>query len=1309
MTETLFRRPPRLPVPSVPDGEVALRPPPELPRPDSGGGWLTALPALSGLGSVAYLFAGPPSPITYVAGSFFLFSSLAIVVCSLLRSRSSQKGDTATTRRDYLRYLVSVRAQVRKTADAQREHLEWTAPEPGVLWSLVDDARLWERRSSDEDFGVVRLGTGPRYLATPLVPAESGAVEDLDPLAAQALKRFVTTHTAVPDLPVQASLRRFAGLSITGDRAAARALARAVIAHAVTFHSPKDLRVAVCADVDGADWSWVKWLPHARHPAHTDHAGPARQTHRALAVLEEMLGDELTRRSRFNRHGEPDPDLPHVLVVLDGAAVTGEELVLAEDGLQAVTVLDLDGVADELVRAHGLALRVDSDRTLTVRTAGRDDHLGTADTLAPASAAALAQQLAGYRLDADTTGDGDLSAASKTLPQLLGITDPAAIDLATSWKPRPVRDRLRVPIGIAADGTVLELDVKESAQDGMGPHGLLVGATGSGKSELLRTLVLGMAATHSPEQLNMVLVDFKGGATFADLGRLPHVAATITNLEDDLALVDRMREALAGEMNRRQEILRDAGNVVSIRDYEQRRQAGAPLPPMPSLLIVVDEFSELLSQKPDFVDLFVQIGRLGRSLGLHLLLASQRLDEGRLRGLEAHLSYRIGLRTFSAEESRVAIGVPDAVDLPSAPGHGYLATEARTRKRFRAGYVSGAYSAPGRRGPVGPDAVPEVRPFPASRLPVPARLRAPAPGPADPKNEVTLLTVMVGQMAGKGTPAHRVWLPPLEAPEPLDALLPGVAVRPDRGFCASPDAPELAVPIGIVDRPYHQRRDPLVIDLAGAGGHVAIVGGPQSGKSTTLRTLITGLSLRHTPDEVQFYAMDFSGALFSLVGLPHLGAVAGRQDEEVLHRIVAEVTAVVEHRETRFRELGVDGMAAYRKLRANGAVPSDTHGDPFGDVFLVVDGWAVLRQDHEDLEERILNLVSRALTYGVHVVVTANRWLDLRLGLRDLMGTKIELKLGDPLDSEIDRRTQEAVPVDRPGRGVSRDRAHFLGAVPRVDGVRGADDLGAGVADLIGKIDGNWPGAPAPPVRLLPALLEYDELPTDGGLAIGLEGQRLGPVVLDRRTDPGLVLIGDAESGKTSTLRAIARQVVDRARPREDKIVLIDYRFTMLGEFDGDCVLGYANNQQQVVDVVAGLVEGFTKRLPGPDVTPEELRTRSWWTGPDVHIVVDDYDLVATSAGNPLLPLLEFVPQARSLGLHLYVSRAAGGAGRAVLDPVLGRLRELAFPTVVLSAPVDEGPLFGVRPIRQRPGRGTLVHRTIGTVPVQLARLDTAR
>lgn len=373
-------------------------------------------------------------------------------------------------------------------------------------------------------------------------------------------------------------------------------------------------------------------------------------------------------------------------------ATTGRRAALA--GYRNAVVIDLAESLEWKPARPTLRLRI-ADGRLAMVGADRNrkdtvTELGRPDALTVRAATRLATRLAGYRIG-DTVEAGEPLATDFDLTALLGIPDLRQLEVEKLWDRRGIPERLRVPLGLGADGRPVDLDLKESAQGGMGPHGMLIGATGSGKSELLRTLVLALALTHSSEVLNFVLVDFKGGATFLGLDRLPHTSAVITNLADEAALVDRMRDALHGEMVRRQELLRSAGNYASLLEYETARLAGTPLSPLPTLFVVVDEFSELLAAHRDFMELFVMIGRLGRSLGVHLLLASQRLDEGRMAALESHLSYRIGLRTFSAMESRGVLGVPDAYQLPSQPGNGFLRSDISTLTRFKAAYVSGPY------------------------------------------------------------------------------------------------------------------------------------------------------------------------------------------------------------------------------------------------------------------------------------------------------------------------------------------------------------------------------------------------------------------------------------------------------------------------------------------------------------------------------------------------------------------------------------------------------------------------------------------
>ena len=1329
MGTVVFRRQARRTPPQMPRGEVLLEPPPEISETVSGGlgQVLVYLPMLAGVGAMGLMFARPGAgAIGLVAAGLFAVSMGGMMVGQVGRGSAEKRRKLNGDRRDYARYLAQVRRRIRRAARQQREASRWRNPDPETLWATALSPRLWERRTTDDDFATVRVGVGVQRLTVTLVPPQTKPVEDLEPLSAGALRRFLRTHTTVDEVPVAVSLRAFGRVQFTGDPVAVRDLARAMTAHLATFHTPDDLRIVVCAGPGrAAAWDWVKWLPHALHPTDVDAAGPLRLFAGQLADVEQLL-PELAQRQRLAGGSSA---VPHVVVVLDGTGPQPDSPLAATD-VDGVTILDLDAALPVDVAAAALRLQVTPQAV--VRT-GRDRNgtpttspIGRPDRLAVPQAEALARQLAPLR--SSVGGDVEEEVLSKNLGllQLLGLGDAATVDVAATWRPRPPRDRLRVPIGVGPAGESVELDIKEAAQGGMGPHGLVVGATGSGKSELLRTLVLGLAVTHPCDALNFVLVDFKGGATFARLDDLPHTSAVITNLADDLALVDRMRDALEGELNRRQELLRSAGNYSDVKDYERAREGGAPLTPMPSLFVVVDEFSELLTAKPDFIDLFVMIGRIGRSLGVHLLLASQRLEEGRLRGLDTYLSYRVGLRTFSGLESRVVLGVPDAYELPSAPGHGYLKIDTTTMLRFKAAYVSAPYTG----GRSGASTAPgtasyQVMPYTLGYL-APA---APAPGAQPPPDDstdadradgeagrVTVLDVVVDQLVGRGTPARQVWLPPLSEPPTLDELLPPLAVDPARGLCPAgwSGAGGLRVPVGLVDRPYHQRRDPMWLDLSGAGGHVAVVGGPQSGKSTVVRDLVASLALTHTPAEVQFCCLDLGGgSLSGLAGLPHVAAMAGRLAPDLVRRTMAEVNNLLDRREKLFATEGVDSMATYRRLKAAGRFA----GDLFGDVFLVVDGWGTLRSEFEALEPEITSLAARGLGYGVHVVVASTRWMEIRPALRDLLGTRIELRLGDPSESEIDRRLAVNVPSLTPGRGITPQKLHFLAALPRIDATGEAQSLVDGVADLVTQVSQAWTGPRAPAVRLLPEQLAYADLPLPGSpeavaagpgaLPFAVDENALAPAYLDLRSDPHLVVLGEPRCGKTNVLRVIAEQAAARYSPDEAKLIVLDYRHNLLDLAGRPHTLAHGFTSAHATGIVNQVVTGLSKRLPPADITPERLRARDWWQGPELFLLVDDYDLVGTASGSPLLPLLDLLPLGRDIGLHLVIARSMGGAGRALFEPVIQRLRESGSPALIMSGTKEEGVLFGtVRAEPMPPGRGRLVTRQ-GVRLVQTAYLPT--
>ena len=1335
MGDVVFTRAERLEAPTVATGELTLQAPPALPRPTPRPLIQLILPivlvvAVGGMVVVMMRTGMMRNPMFMLFPVMMAVSAVGMLAGTL--TGGNKTAETDELRKDYLRYLGQTRDTVRRTAEQQRAAALWRHPDPVELAALVGTPRMWERCHGDPDHLTVRLGPGRQSLATRLTAPDTGPVDDLEPVSVVSMRRFVRVHSVVDDLPVGLELRAFAALSLDGDVDVVRSAVRAIIAGLVVSHGPDEVRVAVAASEGHARraWEWLKWLPHHEHPAYTDGGGRVRLTEFSLAGVEAMLAADVARRAAFSPSAPTRPDGgPHLVVVVDGVGVTGAERILAEDGLDGVTVIEVSGSRAgqlrDLALRRGLCLTVDPDGRAFVRTDTGEEEIARVDAMSPPEAERLAMALARYRpADTVTNADGSTTARrAPGLPDLLGIGVATRVDPAVAWRRRGERDRLRVPVGVSPDGAPVELDLKEAAHGGMGPHGLCIGATGSGKSEFLRTLVLGLVATHDPDALNLVLVDFKGGATFLGLEPLAHVAAVITNLQAEITMVDRMRDALEGELTRRQEVLRAAGNYSGVGEYEAARAKGAALEPLPALVIVVDEFSELLSSKPEFAELFLTIGRLGRSLHIHLLLASQRLEEGRLRGLDSHLSYRIALKTFSATESRSVLGVTDAYHLPATPGAGYLKVDAGDPVRFDAAYVSGPYTEDRRLdgstvATVAARAA--VRPFTAWYMPVPAPAVVVPPGSDDDdeagadshgpagrgdggdsgaEGSASLLEVLVGRFAGHGRPAHEVWLPPLGAGAPLDA-----AVGTEPSGAGREQPPTLRFPLAEVDLPFEQRRDIWSVDLSGGDGNVAVVGGNRSGKSTTLCTLVLAAAATTEPDRLAVYVVDLGGGVLqSVADLPHVGGVARRGEEERIRRTVAEVDAERRRRERAFRDAGVVSVDQARRRLV------DRDGRPtaeYPDVLLVIDGWQALRTEFEDLEQTVVGLAADGLSYGVHVVLSASRWADLRPALRDALGTRVELRLGDPTDSMIDRRVAMTVPAS-PGRGLTPDRHHMLVYQPRLDGSVDREDIADATTAASRHLAARWRARVgdlgAAPVRLLPEILPYAQLASlarpgpDGTrtrVPFGVDEAELSVVYAELETDPLMLVLGDSECGKTSVLRSIARGLVAGNTPGAAKLIVVDYRRTMLGEVEGDHLAGYAATETALTPMVEHLVRILDERMPGADVTAEELRARSWWSGPRIHLLVDDLDLVVTGAGNPLQPLTRFLPHARDIGLSVVLARRSAGASRALYDPFVGRIRDLGGAGLIMSGSREEGPLLGgVRPGPLPAGRGRLVTR----------------
>ncbi|MFG3252687.1 type VII secretion protein EccCa [Streptomyces sp. NPDC048172] len=1315
------------PLPAAAERQVEA--PPNLPDGKAGSPMMAMLPMMGIMGSVVMMTIIRSSQFA-VIGALVLVVALTGGVVLLLSQRGKAQRTRRTQRERYLEYLEELREELARQDREHRRAAQILHPPPEALHDLLSSpARLWERRRPDTDFLHLRAGTG-------LVPVRelpirehggSTVLTPPDPFMLNEAHALADRFSTVPDLPLTVPLDRAGNVSVVGEREDVLRLVRALLAQAAVGHAPDDAAIAVaCSEERLADWEWVKWLPHTSMSDVSDGPVAARRIATDPSRLASLLSGELRQRASYAaevRRGLSDRNalrlVPRLLAVSDTHGGTACELPRPDEAVplteMGVTVLHLVGERIDEPGDVSLRLTVNGD-ALTVEDLRGERPLltyGSVDEMSGAWAEGLARLLAPLRLSAESAAETPLSGPVDH-PGMLGLSDASDLDLEKMWRKRDGQSFLRVPIGVTDDGEPLLLDLKESSELGMGPHGLCVGATGSGKSELLRTLVLALLATHPPEDLAMVLVDYKGGATFAPFEGLPHVAGIITNLENDAGLIERVHTSLAGEVKRRQQVLKDAGNIADIGSYAAARAERPELASLPHLFVVIDEFGELLTAKPDFIELFLSIGRIGRSIGVHLLLSSQRIEGGKLKGLDTYLSYRLGLRTFSPDESRTVLDTTDAFHLPPLPGFGYLKVDTSVYERFKAGYVSGPYTGPAERQI---DDGPAVWAYPAYNTGEDdGRDRTAATGDQAPAGRPvraqgpTTLSLMTDRMRNAAPPVPSIWLPPLPRTVTLDSLAGPLEVNKSRGLhltgCPGGSMSALQVPLGLLDDPERQWQGPWMADLNVAGGHTAVIGGPQSGKTTLLRALALSLALTHTPGDVGIYGLDLvGGGLQPLTGLPHMGGVAGRADRERAVRTVEELHAMLGAREELFRERGIDSVEQLRRLRAQG----DLKQLASTDIVLLIDGFGALREDFEELEEGVADLLRRGGGYGIHVVAGMLRWNDIRIATQSTFGTRIELRLNDPAESTVKRKLAETLSPDEPGRALTDSKLFAHAALPRIDGYADADDVGAALEEAVAAVRAAWHGPVAAPVRVLPTRLGAHELPGPRAeptrLPIGLDQHRLEPTLLDLFShDQHLLILGDDACGKTNLLRLISHGLT--ARYRDDELVfgVMDPRRGLRGAVPEPYRGGYAHNSRVASALADGIAKELDKRLPDDTLDPDSSDGGPDFTGPRIVILVDDYDIIASGGQQPLAPFLPYLPSAADIGLHFVMARRASGASRALYEPFLSTLRESGTSTLVMNGDRTEGQLLpGLSPRPLPPGRGLLVRRGSSGPLVQTA------
>ncbi len=1007
--------------------------------------------------------------------ALFMLLSPVLVIGSWLEQRRQASRSSRGDERDFQRQLATFRRQVaeRQAAELRRRRDAFPDMAEILRRATAPDPRLWERRPEDDDFLSLTAGFGE----VPYRPAL-----DTRTTPAQDAEVVLAEHGWLELSPVPVALAKGGVVGIVGQRGQTLALARALLCQAAVLHGPADLTVAVFCDEDaGEDWDWVKWLPHVRDAASS--------SSRQLAIGPEegaALAAELTER-------DPD-DQRRILAVLDspalieGRGAAGRALLRAGDHVSGIV---LARASERLPAACSTVVELADEageaRLMRPQLGERVDPLLVAG-ISSATARACALALARFE-DADLHLVGGALPDHVSLLSLLGMGEPDPELIRSLWAGDLQTHRLSAPFALAEDGA-LDVDLI-----GDGPHGLVAGTTGAGKSELLRSLVAALAARHPPARVNFVLIDYKGASAFAECAQLPHTVGMVTDLDEHLG--ERALRSLEAELRYRERVLRDH-RASDLLEYD-RQVAEGRAQALPRLLVIIDEFATLAAELPDFVPSLVGIAQRGRSLGVHMVLATQRPTGAVNENIRANTNLRICLRVQTPQDSSDVIDSPAAAKIPrKQPGRAQVRLGPSELIPVQTALVTGSTA-------TGQSAAVAVAPFaPGAAV---AGTNGGEPDTArDAGSDLQRLVRAVGTAFAGSAPMRRPWLQPLPGHVDLGEL-----VARGRPAALAQVAGEggLVVSLALADDPEAQAQYPIGWDLA--AGNLLLYGIGGSGTTTALATLALALADTTDPAHLHIYVLDFgAGELAPLAGLPAVGAVIGAAEHERQRRLLRRLRGELSVRR------GLDPAA-------RAAAPR---------IVLLLDGYGGFASEHADLagdavREALARVWADGPELGVHTAIAADRLGAVPTALASLAQQRLAFQLADAGDLAQFGLTRRSIPQFNPGRAVVGGSAQVIQIA------RDPRPLGEAVADRAGDAgDADRAQGGPPPVEVLPESVSVRTLLGAGRadrdplfVPIGIGDETLEPAGFELYEGDHALIAGPPRTGRSTALLVIAKVV----------------------------------------------------------------------------------------------------------------------------------------------------------------------------------------
>ncbi|MFK5676444.1 type VII secretion protein EssC [Ligilactobacillus sp. LYQ60] len=1103
-----YHRAPRL-IKRPPTTKITVDNPPAPVTKNNQGLLRSVVPALAMVG-VSIVMA-----LMRANGMFMLFSvattgvTVIFSIVDYFRNRKDYKKKRRARKAKYLAYYDGMVKQIYGAQRAQRAALEYHYPDPATVHQMAVkySPRIYEKRPQDFDFLTYRLGFGTVAPSAPVELGNSGTLNLDDELIAKAYQ-LVQQSQHLPQMPITTDLVH-GPVGYVGPKKIVVEQLQWMLTQIATFHSYHDVRfIVVFNEEDYDQWAPLRWLRQLRIPE-LNMWGLVynRQSRDQLMNFLHQVMKERQNEVNTTEEGESAPLFsPHyVLVVVDEDLILDHaimEFVGGEPEKYGVSLVYVKDVLSQLPENITTVVDMRDRQTgeLVMERGELKQQRFHLDHLTAAMRDLIPRKLGG--LEHQETLHSSVP-DQVTFLGLYGVTTIDELHIPQRWQEHSPYKSLAVPLGVSGPDEQVALDLHERAH---GPHGLIAGTTGSGKSELIQSYILSLAVNFHPYDVAFLLIDYKGGG-MANLFRdLPHLVGTITNL--DKAQSMRALESINAELRHRQELFAKY-DVNHINQYQKLFKDGTATEPMPHLFMISDEFAELKAEQPEFMDELISTARIGRSLGVHLILATQKPAGVVNDQIWSNSNFKISLKVSDKADSQEVLHTPDAAMI-TQPGRAYLEVGNNELYELFQSAWSGADYRPEQAGQQTEQYVikrldkmgqPHIISNDLSGLDQQQDVSA-----APTQLEAVVADVAATFKATGDAPLKQPWLPPLRERIMVDELR-----ELDRQTAWQRDKQPLTAVIGQVDIPSQQAQRPLTLNLS-EDGNAAIFAAGGYGKSTLVQTLVMELTRSHTPEQLNFYLLDFgTNGLLPLKDLPHVADTITLGEDEKIRKMIVRINRLIKERQALLSEAAVANLAMYEE-KTNQVIP---------DVVVIVDNFDSVGE--MKFGEQFLNAVTKLAregsSIGLHLVTTAATARALHNTLLNNIKQRLMLRQNNR-DDIIELLGATKMPLeDIPGRAlIKTDTAvrSFQVALP-VDGETDLEVVNH-LQEEVAQMNKDWIGERPEPIPMMKDQLTADEffdrkdvqqVLAAGKLPLGLDYEEVKPVVYDPDEAGNILLVGE--------------------------------------------------------------------------------------------------------------------------------------------------------------------------------------------------------